>query len=171
MCFTLRTHSYYIYGTFVLSPSLSSSFALYFSLSTRALPRLSLAAATCDRCNDGDIVVGWSGGGAAEEPQQEVEEVSRLGGCEELEKARKGQLEQQKEEKEEKKKPVRGEREGSDQGRRKGVEEKEEGEEKEEEEEEAEEEEAAAAPVLLAKGRLFSSDTSWRRPSSSPVQP
>jgi len=48
------------------------------------------------------------------------------------------------------------------------VEKKEEG---EEEEEEEEEEEAAAAPVFLAKGRLFSSDTSWRRPSSSPVQP
>lgn len=44
------------------------------------------------------------------------------------------------------------------------MEEKKEGEEEEEEEE-------AAAPVFLAKGRLFSSHTSWRRPSSSPVQP
>lgn len=43
--------------------------------------------------------------------------------------------------------------------------------EQEEEEEEAEEEEAAEAPVFLAKGRLYSTDTSWRRPSSSPVQP
>lgn len=38
-------------------------------------------------------------------------------------------------------------------------------------EEEEKGDEAAAAPVFLAKGRLFSSDTSWRRPSSSPVQP
>lgn len=38
-----------------LSPSLS--LALYFS-SLRCHD--SLAAATCDRCNDDDIVVGWS---------------------------------------------------------------------------------------------------------------
>lgn len=44
-------------------------------------------------------------------------------------------------------------------------------EEEEEEEEVEEEEKAAEAPVFLTKGRLFSSDTSWRRPSSSPVQP
>lgn len=44
-------------------------------------------------------------------------------------------------------------------------------EQEEEEAEEEEEEEAAEAPVFLAKGRLYSTDTSWRRPSSSPVQP
>lgn len=51
------------------------------------------------------------------------------------------------------------------------MEEKKEQEEEEEEAEEEEEEEAAEAPVFLAKGRLYSTDTSWRRPSSSPVQP
>ncbi|KYN08778.1 Eukaryotic peptide chain release factor subunit 1 [Cyphomyrmex costatus] len=55
--------------------------------------------------------------------------------------------------KEEKRNRLKGREKDPDQGRRGGVEKKEEG-------EEEEEEEAAAAPVFLAKGRLFSSDTS-----------